>query len=37
MAARLAAPAYYAPRFSDAERDAVAEETRQARDMIGYE
>ena len=36
MAARLAAPAYYAPRFTDAERDAIARETREAGGMLGY-
>jgi hypothetical protein len=36
LAARLSPPAYYAPRFSDAERAAIAEETAEARGLLGY-
>ena len=36
MAARLSAPAYYAPGFADAERRAIDEETREARRLVGY-
>lgn len=36
MAARISAPAYYAPRFTDAERAAIAEETAEARGLLGY-
>lgn len=36
QAARLSPPAYYTPRFTDAERAVVAAETAEARALLGY-
>lgn len=36
LAARLSPPAYYAPGFSDGERAVIAEETAEARELLGY-
>lgn len=36
LTARISAPAYYAPRFTDAERAIIAEETAEARGLLGY-
>jgi hypothetical protein len=36
LAARLSPPAYYAPRFTSAERAVIAEETAEARGLLGY-
>jgi hypothetical protein len=36
LAARLSAPSYYAPGFTAEERAVIAEETAEARGLLGY-